>query len=124
MSWIRQLAALADVLKTPKFWYTLLGILAALLVWFYLLYLAIEQFDRRPSLHSAVCGGHLERNWHMLALVMCTPLFLVGLLGVIAEWMTYLDNRAKGRRTTLKPLMLFLLLMQVTAMVILLVMEC
>lgn len=124
MGWTRQFRELADAMATPKFWYTLLGMLAALLVWFYLLYLAIEQFDRRPSLHSAVCGGSLERNWHMLAMVMLTPLFLVGLLGVIAEWMTYLEHRAKGRKTTLKPLILFLVLMQVTAVFILIAMEC
>lgn len=124
MSWGRRLEDLVQVVTSARFWYTLLGMLAALLVWFYLLYLAIEQFDRRPSIHAAICGGSLERNWHMLALVMLTPLFLVGLLGVIAEWMTYLEHRAKGRRTTLKPLILFLMLMQVTAVFILIAMEC
>ncbi len=124
MSWGRQLRELAALLATARFWYTLLGVTLALLLWFYLLYQAIEYFDRNFSMHATLCGGHEQRNWHYLAITLLTPLFLVGLLGVIGEWMQFVDNRSKGRKTTFKPLILFLVLMQVTGLAILIAMDC
>lgn len=124
MGWGRQLRELAALLATARFWYTLLGVTLALLVWFYLLYLAIGYFDRNLSLHATLCGGHEQRNWHYLAITLLTPLFLVGLLGVIGEWMQFVDNRSKGRKTPLQHLILFLVLMQVTGLAILMAMDC
>lgn len=124
MSWGRQMRELVRLLASARFWYTLLGVTLALLVWFYLLYLAIEHFDRDLSLHATLCGGHEQRNWYYLAITLLTPLFLVGLLGVIGEWMQFVDNRSKGRKTSFKALILFLVLMQVTGLTILIAIDC
>lgn len=124
MSWTRQFRELAEAMAAPKFWYTLLGVLAALLIWFYLFYLAVKHVDTSLSLHSTFCDDREERNWHILVITLLTPLFLVGVLGVIGEWMSFIDNRHKGRRATLKPLILFLVLMQVTALFILIALNC
>ncbi len=124
MSWMRQFRELADAMATAKFWYTLLGVLAALLIWFYLFYLAVKHLDTSLSMHSTFCDSHEKRNWHILVITLLTPLFLVGVLGVIGEWMSFIDNRHKGRKTALKPLVLFLVLMQVTALFILIALNC
>jgi uncharacterized membrane protein YsdA (DUF1294 family) len=124
MSWTRQFRELAAAMATPRFWYTLLGVLAALLIWFYLFYLAVKHVDTSLSMHSTFCSSHEERNLHILVITLLTPLFLVGLLGVIGEWMQLIENRHKGRKTPLKPLILFLVLMQVTALFILIALNC
>lgn len=124
MSWTRQLRELADAMATRKFWYTLIGVSIALLIWFYLFYLAIKYVDTSLSMHSTFCDSSEERNWHILVITLLTPLFLVGLLGVIGEWMQFVENRHKGRKTAFKPLILFLVLMQVTAMFILIALNC
>ncbi|MGQ9685447.1 MAG: hypothetical protein ACUVT2_03950 [Thiobacillaceae bacterium] len=124
MSWIRQLRELAAVMRTAKFWYTLMGVLVALLIWFYLFYLAVKHLDTSLSMHSTFCDSHEQRNRHILVITLLTPLFLVGLLGVIGEWMQFVENRHKGRKTPLKPLILFLVLMQVTALFILIALNC
>lgn len=124
MSWIRQLRELADAMATARFWYTLVGVLMALLVWFYLFYLAVKHVDTSLSMHSTFCDSHEQRNWHILVITLFTPLFLVGLLGVIGEWMQFVENRHKGRKTPLKALILFLVLMQVTALIILIALNC
>lgn len=46
------------------------------------------------------------------------------MLGVIGEWMLFIENRHKGRKTPLKPLILFLVLMQVTALFMLIALNC
>lgn len=124
MGLIRQLEHLAQLLTSRKFWYTLLGVLLALLVWVYLFYLAIKHLDTSLSLHSTFCASHEQRNRHILIITLLTPLFLVGLLGVIGEWMQYVENRQKGRKTPIKALILFLVLMQVTALFILMALDC
>jgi hypothetical protein len=124
MSWTRQFRELAHAMASARFWYTLLGVLAALLVWFYLLYLAVKHLDTGLSLHSTFCGSHEQRNWHLFVITLLTPLFLVGLLGVIGEWMQFMEHRHLGRKTALKPLLLFLVLMQVTALLILIALNC
>ena len=124
MSWTRQLRELAAAMATRQFWYTLVGVLMALLIWFYLFYLAVKHIDTSLSMHSTFCDSHEERNWHLLVITLLTPLFLVGLLGVIGEWMLFIENRHKGRKTPLKSLILFLILMQVTALFILIALNC
>lgn len=124
MSWISKSRELAGVLATRRFWYTLLGVLAVLLIWFYLFYLAVKHVDTSLSMHSTFCDSQEERNWHILVITLLTPLFLVGMLGVIGEWMLFMENRHKGRKTPLKPLILFLVLMQVTALFILIALNC
>ncbi len=124
MSWIRQLRELAALMAAPRFWWTLLGVLVALAVWFYLFYLAIKYVDTSLSLHSTFCASPQQRQLRILVIVLITPLFLVGLLGVIGEWIQFVENRARGRRVVLKPLVLFLILMQATATVILIALHC
>lgn len=124
MSWDRQLRTLARLLVSARFWYTLLGVTLSLLVCFYLLYQAIEHFDRDLSLHATICGEYRQRNLNYLVIILLTPLFLIGVVGVIGEWMQFIDNRSKGRKTSLKALILFLVLMQVTGLAILHAMDC
>lgn len=124
MTWGRLVRTLAASMATARFWYTLLGIVVALLVWLYLFYLSVKYLDTSLSLHSTFCGSHDERNRHILALVMLTPLFLVGMLGVIGEWLQFMEKRAQGRKAPLKALLLFLLLMQVTGLAILIALDC
>ncbi len=124
MSWTRRFRELAAAMATAKFWYTLLGVLAALLIWFYLFYLAVKYVDTSLSIHSTFCDSQEERNWHIFVITLLTPLFLVGLIGVIGEWMQFIEHRHQGRKTALKPLILFLVLMQVTALFILLALNC
>lgn len=124
MSWTRQFRDLAQVMSTRRFWTTFAGVLAALLVWIYLFYLAIKYLDTSLAMHSTFCSSDEERNWHILAITLLTPLFLVGLLGVIGEWMQFIENRHKKRKTQLRPLILFMVLMQVAALFILIALEC
>lgn len=124
MRWGPQLRERLAWLTTTRFWYTFLGVTLALLVWFYMLYLAIDYFDRNLSIHATLCGAHEQRNWHYLTIILLTPIFLVGLLGVIGEWMQFVENRHKGRKAPFKHLILFLVLMQVTGLAILIAMDC
>lgn len=124
MGWGRQLRELAASMATARFWYTIAVIACALAVWLYLFYLAIQHLDTSLSLHSTFCGSGEQRNRRILVLVLLTPLFLVGLLGVIGEWLEFTANRAKGRRVPLKYLAVFAVLMQLTGLGILIVLDC
>lgn len=124
MSWGRRLQALATTLANPNFWLTLVGVVGALLVWFYLFYLAIKYVDTSLAMHSTFCSSHDQRNRHILALTLLTPLFLVGLLGVVSEWLTLMENRARKRKTPLKALVGFSLLLQVSGLFILIALQC
>ncbi len=124
MKWKARWQAAAKTLSSPYFWWTLLGILGAMLVWFYIYYLAIKHLDTSLSLHSTFCANDNERNWHILALTLLTPLFLVGMLGVISEWLTLMEYRAKRRKTSLKALIWFSVLLQVTGGLILIALKC
>lgn len=115
---------IAQVLANPHFWLTLVGVVGALLVWFYLFYLAIKYVDTSLAMHSTFCSSHDERNRHILALTLLTPLFLVGLLGVVSEWLTLMENRAKKRKTSLKALIGFSVLLQVSGLFILVALQC
>ncbi|MCS6787591.1 MAG: hypothetical protein NZ524_11235 [Thiobacillaceae bacterium] len=120
-SGLRQLLAL---LATARFWYTFLGVTLALLLWAFLFHQSVKVLDTSLTMHSAFCASHEERNRHILVLVLTIPLFLVGLIGVIGEWIQFVENRAKGRRTPIKSLIAFFVLMQATAAVILLALQC
>lgn len=124
MRWRQRWDAIVETLSSPVFWWTLLGVLGALAFWFYLFYLAIKYIDTSLSMHSTFCSSDTERNWHIFALTMLTPLFLVGFIGVVSEWLTLMENRAKGRKTPLKHLIIFSLLMQVTGLLILVALQC
>lgn len=124
MTWKSRWKTIADTLSSPNFWWTLLGILGALLLWFYIFYLAIKHLDTSLSMHSTFCSSDQERNWHILAITMLTPLFLVGLIGAVSEWLTLMENRAKRRKTPLRPLIGFSVLLQVTGLFILIALRC
>lgn len=123
-AWQHRWKETVATLSRPTFWWTLLGILGVLLVWVYLFYLAIKHLDTSLSLHSTFCSNDEERNRHILVIVLMTPLFLVGVIGVIGEWMTAMDNRRAGRRNHYKALAGFSVLLQVTALVILFALRC
>lgn len=124
MRWERRWDAMVTTLSSPHFWWTLLGVLAALAVWVVLFRMAIQHLDTSLSMHSTFCTTHEERNWHILALVLLTPLFLVGLIGVIGEWMAQMETRRKGRKAKWRALIVFSILMQVTALFILIALNC
>jgi len=113
-----------EMLATPTFWWTLLGVMGALLVWFFLFYLAIKYLDTSLAMHSSFCSNDDQRNRHILAIVLMTPPFLVGLIGVIGEWMTLMDHRKAGRKYPLKPLVVFSVMMQIAAVGILVALQC
>lgn len=113
-----------QTLQTPTFWWTLIGVVGALVVWFFLLYLAIKHLDTSLAMHSNFCSSEAQRNRHILVIVLTTPLFLVGMIGVMGEWMTAMDNRRAGRKNNLKPLAAFSVLMQVAGAVILVALNC
>jgi hypothetical protein len=122
--WQQRLQAIADTLSSPNFWLALVGVVGALLVWFYLFYLAIKHIDTSLAMRSTFCSSEDERNRHILALTLLTPLFLVGLLGVVSEWLTLMENRAKKRKTPLKALVGFSVLLQVSGVFILIALQC
>jgi uncharacterized membrane protein YsdA (DUF1294 family) len=122
--WRQRWQTLVEVLSSPTFWWTLLGIIGALLVWFYLFYLAIKYIDSSLAMTTTFCSNDVERNWHILAITLLTPLFLVGMLGVVTEWMTLMENREKHRKTPLKSLIWFSVLMQISGLFILLALQC
>lgn len=123
-AWRYRWKLFTETVATTNFWWTTLGILAALVVWFYLFYLAIKQIDTSMALHSTFCSSDRQRDMHLLVIILATPLFLVGMLGVIGEWMTVMDNRKAGYKNNFKPLIAFLVLMQVSAVVILIALRC
>lgn len=123
-AWRYHWRVFVETLSSPTFWWTLLGILAALLIWFYLFYLAIKNLDTSLAMYSTFCSSHEERNRHILVIVLSTPLFLVGLIGTIGEWMTVMENRRHGRKNRYKPLIVFALMMQVSALIILTALQC
>ncbi len=122
--WQARWQAVTSTLANPNFWLALVGVVGALLVWFYLFYLAIKYIDTSLAMHSTFCSSDDERNRHILALTLLTPLFLVGLMGVISEWLTLMENRAKKRKTPLKALVGFSLLLQVSGLFILIALQC
>ncbi len=113
-----------ETLQTPTFWWMLLGVLSALALWFYLFYLSIKYLDTSLAMHSSFCSSHEERNVHILAIVLLTPLFMVGLLGVIGEWMEAMEHRRKQRKFSYKALLVFFFLMQISAALILIALQC
>ncbi len=113
-----------QTIRTSTFWWTLLGVLAALLIWFYLFYLSIKYLDTSLAMHSTFCSSDYERNFHILAIVLLVPLFMVGMLGVIGEWMAVMDHRRKKRKYEYKPLIGFFFLMQISAVLILIALQC
>lgn len=123
-AWQYRWRVFMETLATPTFWWTLLGVLAALLVWFYLFYLAIKYLDTSLAMHSTFCSSDEERNKHILAIVLMTPLFLVGLIGVIGEWMNMMDNRRAGRKNKYKAIIVFSVMMQFSALGILFALKC
>lgn len=124
LTWEQRWERIARVLSSRHFWWTLLGVSGALVVWFYLFHQAIKHIDTSLAMHSTFCTSDAERNQRILAIVLLIPLFLVGLLGVIGEWMAFVDNRRHGRKTNFKPLIYFSVLLQVTALFILIAMQC
>jgi hypothetical protein len=75
-------------------------------------------------MQSTFCSSDEQRNKHILVIVLSTPMFLVGMLGVIGEWMAIMDNRRAGRPNKFKPLVVFSILMQVAAVAILIALQC
>ena len=116
--------AFTDNVTSANFWWTVLGICGALLVWFYLYHLAIKLVDTSLTLQSTFCANDQQRNRHILLIVLTTPLFLVGMLGVIGEWMTVMDNRKAGYPNNYRSLALFSVLMIVASVVILIALRC
>lgn len=123
-AWRYRWKVFTETVTTANFWWTALGVLAALAIWFYLFYLAIKYLDTSLAMHSTFCSSDEERNRHILIIVLSTPLFLVGLIGVIGEWMAIMDNRRAGRRNQYKHLAVFSVMLQVTAVIILLALRC
>lgn len=123
-AWRYRWGVFVATVSTMNFWVTVIGVLGALLVWFYLFYLAIKHLDTSLVMRSSFCSSDEERNKHILAIVLATPLFLVGMLGVIGEWMAIMDNRRAGRKNKVKSLVVFSILMQVAAVVILVALKC
>jgi hypothetical protein len=122
--WRQRWQAVAETLSNPNFWLALVGVVGALLIWFYLFYLAIKYIDTSLAMRSTFCSSEDERNRHILALTLLTPLFLVGLLGVVSEWLTLMENRAKKRKSSLKALIGFSVLLQVSGVLILIALQC
>ena len=86
-----------------------------------LFYLAIKHLDTSLSRHSTVCDNDEQRNKHILTILLSTPIFL---FGVIGEWMTLMDNRRHGRRNTYKAIIVFSIMLQVSAVVIQTALQC
>jgi hypothetical protein len=123
-AWKYRLKVFKETVSTGNFWLLLFGIVAVLAIWFYLFYLAIIYLDTSLAMHSTFCSNDEERNTHLLAITLVTPLFLVGMIGVIGEWMTVMDNLRHGRKNNYKPLLVFALLLQGAAAVILMALQC
>lgn len=123
-AWRYRWRVFTATVTTANFWWTVLGVSGALLVWFYIFRIAIRLLDTTMAVHSTFCATDEQRDRHILAIVLLTPLFLVGMLGVISEWMAIMDNRKAGRKNKFKPLIVFSILMQATSVGILLALQC
>lgn len=123
-AWHYRWKVFTETVTTANFWWTAIGICGALVVWFYLFHLAIKLIDSSMALRTTFCSNDVQRDRHLLVIIMLTPLFLVGMLGVIGEWMTLMDNRKAGRRSKYKALVVFSILMMVTSLSILLALQC
>lgn len=123
-AWRYRWKVFKETVSSPNFWWLLLGILGALATWFFLFYLAIKHLDTSLAMHSTFCSSEDQRNRHIFAIVLLTPLFLVGLIGVISEWMTVMDNRRAGRKSPYKALINFSILLQVSGLFLLLALNC
>lgn len=123
-AWKYRLKVFRETVTTANFWMLFVGIMGALSVWFFLFYLAIKYLDTSLAMHSTFCTSDQERNVHLLAITLLTPLFLVGLIGVVGEWMTVMDNRRHKRKNNYKPLVVFSILLQFSALFILVALQC
>lgn len=123
-AWRYRWRVFRETLATSTFWWAFVGVLGALVVWFYLFYLAIKHLDTSLALHSTFCSNDRDRNIHILVIVLTTPLFIVGMIGVIAEWLAIMDNRRVGRPSRYRDLVMFSILMQLAAVVILQALQC
>ena len=123
-AWKYRLKVFRETIVTANFWMLFFGIMGALAIWFYLFYLAIKYLDTSLAMHYTFCSNDEQRNRHLLAITLMTPLFLVGMIGVIGEWMTVMDNRRKKRKNNYKPLVVFSILLQVSALFILVALQC
>jgi hypothetical protein len=121
--WNERWQRFVDTVSNPHFRLTVLGVLGAVLVWVYLLYLAI-QYDTKLDSHTTFCSSTEERDKHILIIVMSIPFFMVGIIGVISEWMTLMENRRAGRKSHFKSLIVFSVVMQIATLVILLALKC
>lgn len=123
-AWKYRLKVFKETISTGNFWLLFLGICAVLAVWFYLFYLSIRYLDTSLAMHSTFCSSEEERNKHILMIVLAIPLFLAGLIGTIGEWMTVMENRRYQRKSNYKSLLVFALLLQVSAVFILVALQC
>jgi uncharacterized membrane protein YidH (DUF202 family) len=123
-AWRYRWKVFTENLKSANFWWTVIGIFGALLVWFYLFHLAIKLLDSSMALRSTFCTSDEQSDRHILVIIIITPLFLVGMLGVIGEWMTLMDNRKAKRKSKYKSLVVFSILMILTSISILLALRC
>lgn len=113
-----------ETIRSRSFWLTLLGICAALLVWIYLFYLTVKNVDSSRLLYSKFCANDQQRNRHLFAIAVLTPVFIVGLIGVLGEWMRFMDNRRDGRPSKPRDLFLFIALMLGAALLIAFALHC
>lgn len=123
-AWRYRWKVFSETVTTANFWWTVLGIVGVLVLWFYLFHIAIKLLDTSMRLSSSFCSSDAQRNRHLLVIILSTPLFIVGMLGVIGEWMTTMENRKARRKSNYKPLIAFSALLQVSALVILLALRC
>lgn len=124
LAWKYRLKVFRETVTTANFWILFLGIIGALVVWFYLLYLGIKYLDTSLGMHYTFCISDEQRNKYLLAIILLTPLFMVGLIGVIDEWMTVMNNRRHKRKSNYKPLVVYSILLQVSALLIFIALQC
>lgn len=123
-AWRYRLKVFQENVVTANFWLRVVGILGVLLLWLFLFYLAVIFLDSNFNMHRVFCWTEEERNMRVLAIVLLTPFFFVGLVGVIAEWLAVLDHRRRKRKYSYKPLVWFSVLLQVTALFVLIAFRC
>lgn len=123
-AWKYRLKVFRETVTSGNFWLLFLGICAVLAVWFYLLYLSIRYLDTSLAMYSSFCSSDEERNQHILMIVLAIPLFLAGLIGTIGEWMTVMDNRRDKRKSNYKSLLVFAAMLQLSALFILIALQC
>jgi len=122
--WRHRLQAIRNAFRSPHFWSLLVGVLLALALWFLLLYLAVKYADTSLALHSTFCSNDAERNRHILAIILMAPVFMMGLIGVIGEWMTILDNHRNRRKNRFLAFAVFNAMMLLAATGILIALNC